>query len=307
MLTEGEFRALTVLHGEQTVSGLATQLDRSLSYTSELVERLETTGLVETHREGKTKRVRPSDAKALELLADVTQTYSHIEWPELLSGATLHVLYYLDTPRAATDLARCADVHRSTVHRTLDPLTHRGIVYQTEDDAYALNEGFERLSTLAQELAHHDHRQTVEQHTDTYTIRWESIDEFLVQTADEITADDFVPTGPELFQTYDLPLLARDRRYYLYSETTSDLSPETLCCHMLVIDSGARAQSYCLLLLSHVDVDRDELRAQAVKYDVDEIVDDLCTYLDTSGEQRTSRLPEWEDFLELAEDYGVEI
>ena len=47
MLTEGEVRALTVLRGEQTVSELATNLDRSLSYTSELVEQLETAGLVE--------------------------------------------------------------------------------------------------------------------------------------------------------------------------------------------------------------------------------------------------------------------
>jgi len=99
--------------------------------------------------------------------------------------------------------------------------------------------------------------------------------------------------------------LARDRRYYLYSETMSELSPEILCCHMLVIDSGARAQSYCLLLLSHASIDRDELRAQATKYGVDDVVDDLCTYLDTSGDQRTSRLPEWDDFQELAEEYEV--
>ncbi|MDW7539372.1 helix-turn-helix domain-containing protein, partial [Haloferax volcanii] len=85
MLTEGEVRALTALHGEQTVSALATSLDRSLSYTSELVERLETAGLVETRRQGKTKRIRLSDAKALELLTDLTQQYSHIDWPELLS------------------------------------------------------------------------------------------------------------------------------------------------------------------------------------------------------------------------------
>ena len=305
MLTEGEVRALTVLHGEQTVSEFATQLDRSLSYTSELVERLETTGLVETRREGKTKQIRPSDAKALELLADITQAYSHIEWPELLSGSTLRVLYYLETPRVATELARRADVHRSTVHRALGPLQHRGIIYETDDGAYALNEGFEQLSTLARELAHHDHRQTVEQHIDTYTILWESLDEFLVQAAAEIADDTFVPTGPEQFQTYDLPLLARDRRYYFYSESITDLSPATLCCHMLVIDSGARTQSYCLLLLSHVDVDREELRTQATTYGVDDLVEDLLTYLDTSGEQRTSRLPEWEEFQELAADYGV--
>jgi len=304
MLTEGEVRALTALHGEQTVSELATNLDRSLSYTSELVERLETVGLVETRRQGKTKRIRLSDAKALELLTDLTQQYSHIDWPELLSGASIRVCYYLDTPRTATELARRADVHRSTVHRALAPLQHRGIVYQTDDGAYALNDGFGQLSTLARELAHHVHRQTVEEQTDTYTILWESLDEFLVQTT-EITQEHFIPTGPDQFQRYGLPLLARDRRHYLYSETTSELSPEMLCCHMLVIDSGARAQSYCLLLLSHVDIDRDVLRAQAVKYGVDDVVDELCTYLDTSGDQRTSQLPEWEDFQELAEEYEV--
>jgi predicted transcriptional regulator len=305
MLTEGEVRALTALHGEQTVSELAANLDRSLSYTSELVEQLEKSGLVETRRQGKTKQIRLSDAKAIELLAALTQQYSHIDWPELLSGAALRVCYFLDTPRTVTDLARHADVHRSTVHRALSPLQHRGIVYQTDNKAYALNDGFEQLSAFARELAHHAHRQTVEQQANTYTILWESLDEFLIQTTTEITEEHFIPTGPDQFQRYDLPLLARDRRYYLYSETMSELSPEILCCHMLVIDSGPRAQSYCLLLLSHASIDRDELRAQATKYGVDDVVDDLCTYLDTSGDQRTSRLLEWKDFQELAEEYEV--
>ncbi|WP_254538435.1 ArsR family transcriptional regulator [Halomarina litorea] len=305
MLTEGEVRALTTLHGEQTVSDLSTNLDRSLSYTSELIERLETAGLVETRREGKTKQIRLSDAKALELLTDLTQQYSHIDWPELMSGSALRVCYYLDTPRTVTELARRADVHRSTVHRALAPLQHRGIIYQTDDGAYALNDGFEPLSVFARELAHHAHRQTVEEQTITYTILWESLDEFLVQAPTEIADEHFSPTGPDQFQRYGLPLLARDRRHYLYSETTSELSPEMLCCHMLVIDSGARTQSYCLLLLSHVDINSDELRAQAVTYGVDDVVDDLCTYLDTSGAQRTSRLPEWEDFQKLAEEYEV--
>jgi len=305
MLTEGEVRAHTVLHGEQTVSELATNLDRSLSYTSELVEQLETAGLVEARRQGKTKQIRLSDAKALELLTDLTQQYSHIDWPELLSGAALRVCYYLDTSRTMTDLARHADVHRSTVHRALAPLQHRGIVYKTDDGTYTLNDGFEQPSAFARELAHHVHRQTVEEQIDTYTILWESLDEFLVQTTTEITDEHFLPTGSDQFQRYDLPLFARNRRYYLYSETTNELSPEMLCCHMLVIDSGARAQSYCLLLLSHVDIDRDVLRAQAVTYRVEDVVDELCTYLDTSGDQRTSQLPEWEDFQELAEEYEV--
>lgn len=306
MLTEGEFRALTALRGEQTVSELATRLDRSLSYTSELVDRLETTGLVETRRQGKTKQIRLSDAKALELLTDLTHQYSHIDWPELLSGAALDILYYLDSPCTATDIARRAGVHRSTVYRVLNRLQHRGIIYQT-GNKYALNDGFEQLSGFARELAHHLHRQIVEQHTERYTILWESLDEFLVQTPIEITNEDFIATGTDQFQTYDLPLFARDHRYYFYSETMNSLSPETLCCHMLVIDSGARAQSYCLLLLSHLDINRDTLRDQARKYGVEEVVADLYTYLDTDGEQRTSQLPTWENFQELASEYGVTV
>lgn len=307
MLSEGEFRALIALRREQTVSDLATRLDLSLSYTSELVDRLETAGLVDTHRQGKTKQIRRSDAKALELLADLTQQYTHIDWPALLAGTALRVCYYLDTPHTGAELARRTDAHRSTVHRAIDPLQHRGIVYQTDDNAYVLNDEFEQLSAFARELAHQLHRQTAEDYTDSYTILWESLDEFLVQTATEITDDAFVPTGLDQFQTYGLPLLARDRRYYRYTAHSDALSPETLCCHMLVIDAGARTQSYCLLLLSHVDIDRDELRTQATKYDVKERVDDLCTYLDTSGAARTARLPEWTDFQDLAAEYGVTI
>jgi len=41
------------------------------------------------------------------------------------------------------------------------------------------------------------------------------------------------------------------------------------------------------------------------KYGVEDVVDELYTYLDTSGDQRTSQLPEWEDFQELAEEYEM--
>jgi predicted transcriptional regulator len=307
VLSEAELRALTTLRGGQTVSELATALDRSRSYTSELVNRLETTGLVESHRDGKRKRLRPANTPALESLSDLSLQYSHIEWPELLSGTTLAVCYYLDIPRTPTALAGLADVHRSTVYRSLEPLQHRGIVYETDDGAYALQEEFETVRELAEALAHQRHRQTVEAHTDAYTILWESHDTFLVQVPDEIDAAPFVLTGPERFQEYDLPLLARERRYYYYSDPPSEITPETLCCHMLCIDQGTRTQSYCLLLLSHVDIDRNELHDQAGRYGVTEFVEQLLSYLETEGDQRTATLPPWEEFESLAAEYEVTI
>jgi DNA-binding MarR family transcriptional regulator len=304
--TKAELRALKTLQGESTVSGLAEKLDRSRSYVSELVDRMESKGLVHTSREGKQKQINRSDARAIELFDSFVQQYTHIPFPELLGGATLRILYYLQSPATATQLAKQVDVHRSTVHRSLSPLENRGMIYKS-DGKYTLNDEFEELSTLAREFAHLRHRHRVEDHAESFTLLWESLDEFLVQTHDEIEEDAFHLTGPELFQAYDLPLMARQRRYYLYSESVDEVSPAELCCHMLVIDDGTRSQSYCLLLISETAIDRDALLQAAEKYEVDEQVSNLLEYLDTEGEIRSGRLPRWDEFRELADEYWVTI
>lgn len=306
MYPEAELRVLATARGEPTVSALAEELDRSVNYVSELLDRMEAKGLVHTIRSGKTKHVHRSSARAIELYDQFVQRYPHIPFAELLGGATLRVLYHLDAPASPTDLAEQAGVHRSTVYRSLSPLQHRGLVYR-DDGRFALNDEFEELATLAREFAHHRHRNRIEEHTDTYTILWESLDEFLVQTDELIGTDAFHLTGPEKFQAYGLPLLARERRYYLYSESTEEIPPEELCCHMLVVGDDTRSRSYCLLLLSEVDIDRDKLLDVATTYGVKDDVQALLEYLDTDGETRTETLPTWNEFRNLADEYGVAV
>ena len=304
MYTEAELQVLATLKSDSSISELADDLNRGVNYTSELVERVETKGLVNTHQSGKTKRVQRSDAKAVELFDRFVQQYSHIPFPELLDGATLRVLYYLDSSRSATDLADLVGVHRSTVHRALSPLQDRGIVYKS-DGQYVINDEFKGLAGLAQEFAHLRNRTRIAEYVDSYTILWESPDEFLVQTDDVIESDAFVTTGPERFQAFGLPLLARQRRYYLYSPSEDDISAAELCCHMLVINDGTRTRSYCLLLLKSEDVDRGKVLSLAETYGVSTIVSDLLSYLDTEGEERGDRLPTWSEFRKLADEYEV--
>jgi len=149
--TEAELRAVQALQQELTVSGLAEQLDRSRSYVSELVDQMESKGLVHTTRKGKQKQINRSDARAIELFDRFVHQYTHIPFPELLGGTTLRLLYYLQSPMTATQLAEHAGVHRSTVHRSLSPLENRGIIYKS-DGKYTLNDEFEKLSTVAREL-----------------------------------------------------------------------------------------------------------------------------------------------------------
>ena len=138
-------------------------------------------------------------------------------------------------------------------------------------------------------------------------ILWEDYDEFLAQTETEIDTEAFHETGLSRFAAFDLQFLLTGHRYYVYSEDLDAVSPAGLCCHTLLIDDGSRHRSYCLLLLSHVDIDEEDLRKQAAKYGLEAEIDALLRYLETHGEVDNDRLPEWDEFQELAADYEVRL
>ena len=303
MLRRIELEVLATVDRGDTISELAMKLDHSESYLSRAVVDLVEKGLVYTERDGRRKRVVPSDARAVELYWNLVRQHSHIEFPELLTGKALEVLYYLDQPRTVAEIADRSDNYRNTVNRVLKRFRDRGLV-GTDDGRYEFNADFDRLHEFARELAYHLHRQRLEAVAPKGTILWENYDQFLAQAETEIDADGFHETGLARFATFDLQFLLTDHRYYLYSETLNEVSPAELCCHTLLIDDGSRHRSYCLLLLSHVDVDEEDLRAQAAKYGLEDEIDALLRYLETHGEV-DDRLPEWDEFQELAADYEV--
>ncbi len=215
------------------------------------------------------------------------------------------MLYYLDQPRTVTEIADWSDNYRNTVNRVLKRFRDRGLV-GTDDGRYDFNTDFDRLHAFARELAHHLHRQRLESVASKGTILWEDYDEFLVQAETEIDAEVFHETGLARFVACDLQFLLTDHRYYRYSETLNEVSPAELCCHTLLIDDGSRHRSYSLLLLRHVDVDEEDLRAQAAKYGLEDEIDALLRYPETHGEVDDDRLPEWDKFQELAGEYEIE-
>ena len=304
MLRGIELEVLAVVERGDTISELATKLDHSESYLSRAVADLDEKGLVYTERDGRRKRVVPSDSRAVELYRDLVHQHSHIEFPELLIGKTLEVLYYLDQPRTVAEIAEQSDNYRNTVNRVLKRLRDRGLV-GTDDSRYHYNGDFERLHEFACALAHHLHRQCLESIATNGTILWEDYDEFLAQTETEIDAEHFHETGLVRFAAFDLQFLLTSHRYYLYSEDLEAVSAAELCCHTLLIDDDIRHRSYCLLLLSHVDIDEKELRDKATKYGLENAIDALLRYIETHGDVEDDRLPEWDEFHELAADYEV--
>ncbi|MGQ4557506.1 MarR family transcriptional regulator [Halobellus sp. GM3] len=306
MLRRIELKVLATVDRGDTISELAAKLDHSESYLSRAVAGLVEKGLVYTERDGRRKRVVPSDARSVERYQDLVRQYSHIDFPELLTGKALEVLYYLDQPRTVSEIANRSDNYRNTVNRVLKRFRDRGLV-GTVDGHYEFNADFDRLHEFARELTHHLHRQRLKAVVPKGTTLWEDYDEFLAQTETEIDAEAFHETGLARFAAYDIQFLLTDHRYYVYSEDLEAVSPAELCCHTLLIDDGSRYRSYCLLLLSHVDVDEDDLRTQAAKYDLGDEIDASLRYLETHSEVDDAQLPEWSDFQQLAADYEVRL
>ncbi|WP_066385853.1 MarR family transcriptional regulator [Halalkalicoccus paucihalophilus] len=306
MLRSIELKVLAAVERGDTISELATKLDYSESYLSRAITELVEKGLVYTQRDGRRKRVVPSDARAVEVYQDLVRQHSHIGFPTLLTGKAIEVLYYLDQPRTVADVADRSDNYRNTVNRVFKRLRDRGLV-GTDDGYYDFNGDFDRLYEFARELAHHLHRQRLEAVAPNGTILWEDHDEFLAQTETEIEADQFHETGLARFAAFDLLFLLTRDRYYLYSEDVETVSPAELCCHTLLIDDDTRHRSYCLLLLSHVEVDESDLQERAAKYGLEDEIDALLRYLETQGAVDDDRLPEWDEFQELAADYEVRL
>lgn len=304
MLGSIELEVLATTERGDTISELSEKLGHSESYVSRAVSTLSEKGLCYTERDGRRKRVNPSDARAVELYRDLVREYSHIDFPDLLTGKSLEILYYLDRPRTVAEIADASGNYRNTVNRVLKRLRNRGLV-GSDDGRYRFNKDFDRLHGFARELAHHRHRQHLEVVAPRGTILWEGYDEFLAQTDSEIDAESFHETGLARFATYDLQFLLTGKRYYFYSAHIEAVEPAELCCHTLLIDDDIRHRSYCLLLLSQVDVDEEDLRKAASKYGLVSEIDALLRYLRENGDVEDDRLPEWSAFEELAADYEV--
>lgn len=314
MISKSQLRLLSLLveasERDVPLPSVADGLNWSASHTSRVVSELEAKGCVRTSTDGNQKLVTLAEIEPVEELEALMAEYGHVDFPELVAGAGLQLLYYLNRSRTATELAEASNLSRATVYRRLDDLQAVGIVGKTRS-RYTLNESFEGLSSIARGIAHHEHRREAKRYATGVNILWETHEEYLVACDNEIEADEFYLTGPALFGEYGIPLLTRDRRHYIRTARLTDVSPAELVCHTLLIDDGSRFRTYCLLLIQWAGIDRAALRACADHYDpeadidVRAIVDELVEYLETEGTATADRLPSWEEFKRTAADYEI--
>lgn len=316
MLTKSELRLLSEISNNLlqtlTVKGIADTLDWSESYASRVVSDLHDRGYVQTDRSEGEKWVSLANIQPVQQLGALNSEFSHVDFPELIAGSALQILYYLDQPRTASELAERSSVSRGTVYRRLETLQRVGIA-RKDHSKYELTDSFSSLSDFARAVAHHEHQQEALEYTSTVTILWETHDEYLISCKSTIQDDRFHQTGPTVFEEFGIPLFTREQLHYFRSEQLDQLTPADLVCHMLLIDDSTRYRTYCLLLIASHNVDSTTLgdRAQyynrAAEFDLSMQIEELQAYLTSQGTETTERLPAWEEFKETAANYDISV
>lgn len=304
MLSKGELGILAGLDSSLSISELATETGFSKSYVSRQVTSLIEKELVVVLEDGRRKVVEPSKVEPVRIYRDLVQQYPHVDFPDLLAGKAMTILYYLDDPITVGELATRTGNYRNTVNRIVNRFQNRGTLTR-DGGEYVLNESFRPLNRFSRALVTHLH--VVDSPVGSGTILWESPNEYLLQTTEEIDDDRYHLTGPRKFAEYGLPLITTDRYQYFYTERQEVLTPEEVACHMLLVDDGARQRGYCLLLLARTDVDENLLRDRAAHYGLEDTIEGLLAYLDTDGKRAPEGLPKWSDFERMAADYGVNV
>jgi len=297
---------------EVDVGTLANKLEWSSGYTSRIVADLEKDGYVQTKKSGRQKLVSLVDIEPINQLEGLFSEYSHMDLPALLAGSGLQVLYYLNEKRTATELAEMTEISRTTVYRRLNELQRVGVVGKSRS-RYSLNDPFPVLASIARGLLHQKHRREARRNASGLNFIWERHNEYLFACDNEISADEFLLTGPVRFADFEVPLLTRDRRHYFRTDRLEEITPAELLCHMLLIDDGSRYRTYCLLLIAKHDIERKALKERAEYYapeasiDLCTLVDALIEYLQTSGKRKIEQLPQWEEFKQTASEYEINV
>jgi hypothetical protein len=318
MLIKADLRILDSLHSHQSITGLSTVTDYSPGYISERVAHLEAYDLVTTTQEYHTKQVRALPTPVFDSYRELTADSPHIDFPSLISPSMLRICWFLDTPIAVSDIEPRLNVRRRRIYQLLKNLQSRGLITNNNNNRYALPDGHTGLADFAQTVIKYEHQHHVRTLIPTATVVWSAPHEMLITTGemDDETVmatfeerDNYSSTGLSRFDDYGLEFFIAGPPPYFYSELRDTLAPEDFISHTLMLETDVRNLSYCALLILATDVSADELYTAATRYDIEDTIHALISFIKTNGEteQEDIRLPEWSEMKSLTAQYGVTV
>lgn len=281
-MREAELRVIDCLRERSyTVGELADAIDKSQSWTSEVVSNLADEHLVE-----RSDGLRLANTYEATLLADLLERYA---LDKVLTGMKEDILVALLTgPKTVAELQK-QGFAKSTLYQHLNEIQETGAIAQTED-GYAITD-----DTLQSFLE-------ARTRSPPFETEYRANEGRLVTTSKDDV--DGRPTAFSAFTRYGVDYHPAKR--YVYQGAYS-LGLEHILIHAVVVAETKKQMAMAgVFYLTHRDtLDSSDLWRLANRWGCVEKWADLFAYIDQREVHREDLFLPWEEFIDLANDYGV--
>lgn len=305
MFTKSEIKALrAIAMNKVTVSEMHDQLMISQSWASVLIKKLQRKSMVSTKRVGMKKYVQINDAKHAVLVKELLQIYSYIPWEKLLSNSSLLILFEVFNNSTYKLQDR---VSKRTAFRRLAKLAEHGIIKESKG-RYTINPRYEPLTKFLEEYQSYIIREIVGSIVPGAVTLWQKDLECLIRTSNHvIKRDHLFRTGISRFSDLGIKLIT-NYDYYFYSERKKKLRKEDIVLHALLAEKDSvRNVTYCLIYIKKFEeeLDKKYLLIQAEKFNLQDLVQQILSFLKNRKKTPHTMLPSWSEFVEKAKEYDV--
>ena len=281
-MREAELRVIDCLRDRSySVGELADVIDKSQSWTSEVVGDLETAHLVD-----RTDGVHLASTYEASLLAELLDRYA---LENVLTGTKADILgALLGGPKTISEL-QTQGFATSTLYKHLNEIQETGAIART-DDGYAITD-----DTLQSFLE-------ARTRTTPFETEYRANGDRLVATSKD--SIDGTPTAFSAFTRYGVDY--HPAKTYVYHGDRSLGLEEVLIHAVTVAETKKQMAMAGVFYLTHrATLDASDLWRLANRWDCVEKWADLFAYIDQREVHDDELFLPWEEFIDLANDYGV--
>lgn len=259
------------------LKSLASKIDKSQSWTSELVDDLEDEGLVE-----KDDIISLADTYEASMLKKLSRRF---DLQKILRGKRENILIsLLSSQKTLSDLEK-EGFAKSTVYEALSDLKESGVVTEKE-------RGYEIKDETIRDFLKARQRQP-------FLESYRTNHEIIIKTEEEVDGE---LTAFSAFSRYGLDYYPSEN--YIY-RGNKPITLENAFIHAVKFAENKKQMSMCAIFYLKHRQNTDDLWKLAGRWDCLERFADLLAYIDRRDVRKKDLFLPWDEFEELCRDYNV--
>ena len=221
-LSPKEINILTNLcKKERGIEELSKNISLSYTRTSELITRLQDKGFVT--KTGKLKKnIRRAKAEHAQRFCELTITYPHIDWKDLLSHSKAEILTQIcSSKQNIQQISKETKKTKRTVRDNLKKPKEIGLI-KKRDDRIEITERFSPLCSFLKSWRYFYNSSLKDEAAPSSAIIWQQGLEFIIESDSPIDNENFDETGPSILSDIDEELVYTSYTY-IYTKRELDI------------------------------------------------------------------------------------